>query len=87
MGKNIYNVGSEEMNYSKEDICERIKKYTGVYVHYADIGEDEDKRNYVVSYEKIKNMGFNTTISVETGIKELVNALRAVEYRTPYANV
>ena len=87
MAGNIYNVGSEEMNYSKEDICTLIRKHTGVYVHYADIGEDEDKRNYVVSYDKIRKTGYNTTITVEEGIEELAKALKAVEYRTPYANV
>ena len=34
------------------EICEMIKKKTNAYFHYADIGEDHDKRNYVVSYEK-----------------------------------
>ena len=87
MYNQVYNVGNEKMNYSKEDICEIIRNKTGAYIHYADIGEDVDKRNYVVSYEKIRKLGFETTISVEEGIDELKRALVAVEFKTPYTNV
>jgi len=87
MKNNIYNVGSEKMNYSKKDICELIKEKTGFYVHYADIGEDTDKRNYVVSYKKLNSLGYDTTISVEEGIDELVRALKAIKFKTPYSNV
>jgi len=86
MAKNIYNVGSEKMNYSKKDVCELIKEKTGMYVHYADIGEDMDKRNYVVSYKKINSLGYDTTIGVEKGVDELVRALKVIKFRTPYAN-
>jgi len=87
MAKNIYNVGSEKMNYSKKNICEIIKEKTGTYVHYADIGEDQDKRNYVVSYKKLNDLGYDTTIDVETGVTELVNALKVIKFKTPYSNV
>lgn len=87
MKNNVYNVGSEKMNYSKEQICEMIKERTGVYIHYADIEEDADKRNYIVNYDKIKQLGYTTTISVEDGINELIRALQAIEYKTPYTNI
>jgi len=86
MANNVYNVGSDKMNYSKEQICELIEKQTNVYVHFADVGEDADKRNYVVSYEKINKLGYDTTITVEEGIKELISALEAIESRNPYSN-
>ncbi len=87
MVNNVYNVGSEKMNYSKEAICELIKKQTNVYVHYADVGEDADKRDYVVSYDKIKKLGFDTTITVEDGIKELAKVCSAVDFKSPYSNI
>lgn len=87
MVNNVYNVGSKKMNYSKENICELIKEQTDVYIHYADVGEDADKRNYIVSYDKINKLGFDTTITVEEGIKELVGVCKAVEYRNQYSNV
>lgn len=83
----IYNVGSNSMNYSKQDICELIKAQVDCYIHYADIGEDADKRDYVVSYEKINTLGFDTTIDVEAGISELVSSFAAVTFKTPYTNI
>jgi len=82
----VYNVGSEKQNYSKEYICELIKKETNAYIHYADVGEDADKRNYVVSYKKINDLGYFTKISVQEGIKELVNVCKVIEFRNPYSN-
>jgi nucleoside-diphosphate-sugar epimerase len=86
MNNNVYNVGSEKMNYSKEQICEMIRQQTNAYIHYADVGEDADKRNYVVSYKKINDLGFDTTITVEDGIEELTKVCNAIEFRNPYSN-
>lgn len=83
----VYNVGSETMNYSKEDICKIIEQQVKCYVHYADVGEDADKRNYVVSYKKINSLGYETTITVEAGVDELKRALQAINFKTPYTNV
>jgi nucleoside-diphosphate-sugar epimerase len=49
----VYNVGSEAMNYSKEDVALLIKEKVDYYLHFAEIGRDEDQRNYEVSYAKI----------------------------------
>jgi len=87
MKNSVYNIGSDEMNYSKEQICNFIAKKTQAYIHFAEVGEDVDKRNYTVSYKKINSLGFGTTIGVEEGIDELVKALRAISYKTPYTNV
>lgn len=87
MKGNVYNIGSDKMNYSKQDICEMIKKKTDAYIHYADVGEDKDKRNYVVIYEKVNKLGYDTTITVEEGIDELLNAYHAIEFKIPYMNV
>lgn len=87
MANNVFNVGDKRMNYSKEDICNMIEARTGAYIHYADIGEDEDKRNYVVSYEKIKKLGYSTSVTVQEGIDELIRSLPAIEFHIPYSNI
>lgn len=87
MRNKVYNVGSEKMNFSKKDICELIKKKTGAYIHYADVGKDADKRNYFVSYEKIKKMGFETVKSIDVGIDELITAVSLVQINNPYLNI
>jgi nucleoside-diphosphate-sugar epimerase len=83
----VFNVGSEEMNYSKAQVCEMIRRKVDYYLHCADVGEDEDRRNYVVSYQKIKSYGYNTTINLEQGIDELVRAAKALEAGNLYSNV
>ena len=87
MAGEVYNVGSESMNYTKEEICNSIKSKIDYYVHYADVGEDADKRNYQVSYKKINALGFKTTVSVDSGIDELAKASRILFAKTPYGNV
>jgi len=84
---NVYNVGDDSLNYSKKDICLMIQKYIDYYIHDADFEKDVDVRNYVVSYDKIKKTGFKSTISMEQGIKELVNGLQVISIYNPYSNV
>jgi nucleoside-diphosphate-sugar epimerase len=83
----VYNIGSEHMNFSKRDVCELIQKQIKCYVHYAEIGEDADKRNYVVSYEKVRKLGYSTKISLEDGVCELVRGFQVIGFKTPYSNV
>lgn len=87
MKNEIYNVGDESMNVTKEDVANLVKKYVKLYLHFAEIGTDPDMRDYEVSYEKIRSTGFVTAISLEEGIKELVNALRLIKQENPYSNV
>lgn len=87
MANNVYNVGSNSMNYSKKEVCELIKKeIPSVLFHYADIGEDVDKRNYKVSYEKINKIGFETTIGLEAGIKELIKSFQLIKIVSQFHN-
>ena len=52
-----YNLGYSEANLSKLELCNLIKKYIPQFVyHCSEIGEDPDKRNYVISNEKIMNL-------------------------------
>ncbi|MBS3078839.1 NAD-dependent epimerase/dehydratase family protein [Candidatus Pacearchaeota archaeon] len=68
----IYNLGNEKMNCLKKDIAKIIAKYTECEIEISRSGEDPDKRDYEVSYEKIRETGFNTCMSIEDGIRELI---------------
>jgi nucleoside-diphosphate-sugar epimerase len=83
----IYNVGSNKMNYSKEDICGAIKKKVDYYLHFAEIGCDLDQRDYVVSYDKLEKLGFKTSVSMEEGIDELIRVSQIVDTQSPFSNV
>lgn len=86
MRNSIFNVGDNSNNYSKEEIALKIKQRFDYYLHFADIGKDEDKRNYSVSYDKINALGFKASRTVDEGIKELIKACQIFEFRHPYKN-
>ncbi len=87
MKDQAYNVGSEHQNFSKEEIARLIQKHVRYYLHFAEVGKDEDQRNYEVSYQKINALGFQTTVSVEQGIEELIAAMQVIEVHSEYSNV
>lgn len=83
----VFNIGSENMNFSKAVICDLIQKQIPYYLHFADVDEDADKRNYAVSYAKVKALGYETSITVEQGIDELVRSFQAIDISHPFSNV
>ncbi len=82
-----YNVGLSNANLSKSELCERIQQQVrGFYFSEAAVGEDPDKRNYIVSNAKIEATGFQPQFSLDAGITELLKAYQVVK-RSQYANV
>ena len=72
-----YNVGLDAANISKEQLALTIKTFVPeLLIHAAAIGSDPDKRNYVVSNEKIKRKGFEARHSLEEGIQQLLKCFR-----------
>lgn len=68
-----YNVGLSDANLSKLELCAKIKEQLPDFVYFeAPIGEDPDKRDYIVSNEKIERTGFKPIYSLEEGIRELI---------------
>ncbi len=87
MKDNIYNCGDNSLNASKMEIADMIKRKIDFYFHAADIGKDEDARNYEVSYDKLSATGYRTEISLEQGIDEMIRAFHVIQIRNPYSNV
>lgn len=82
-----YNVGLSDANLSKMELCEEIKKQIPnfVFVESA-IGEDPDKRNYIISNEKIEKTGFKPQVSLQDGIVELKKAYQILK-RNQFSNI
>lgn len=87
MSKQIYNPGDESLNITKRDLATLIAKQTGAKFHFAEVGHDGDQRDYEISFDKIKKLGYQTGISLEYGIRELADASKAMRFRNPYSNV
>ncbi len=75
-----YNVGLSNANLSKRELCEMIKTFLpSLYIHHAPIGEDPDKRDYIVSNEKLEKLGWSAQYSLEHGIRELISAYSIIK--------
>jgi nucleoside-diphosphate-sugar epimerase len=73
MGDQTYNVGLNDTNLSKLELCAQIKRHIPSFVYLeAPIGEDPDKRDYIVSNDKIYRTGFKPEYSLDMGIRELI---------------
>jgi len=69
----VYNVGLSDANLTKEELCERIKEQIPSFTIFSDESfEDPDKRNYVVSNEKIEETGWKPKYTLDDGIEELI---------------
>ncbi|WP_454021068.1 NAD-dependent epimerase/dehydratase family protein [Azospirillum sp. Marseille-Q6669] len=72
-----YNVGLSDANLSKWELCERIRAQLPTFVFLeAPIGEDPDKRDYIVSNERIEATGYKPAHGLDDGIRELVKGYR-----------
>jgi nucleoside-diphosphate-sugar epimerase len=81
-----YNVGLDAANLSKGELALKVKEYVpGFYIHCAPIGQDPDKRNYIVSNQRLREAGFAARRSLDDGIQELLKGY-AMEGLAMYRN-
>lgn len=70
-----FNVGLSTANLSKLELAEKIKQYIPSFVIKQDeFKEDFDKRNYIVSNEKLEKLGWKPIFDLDYGIKQLIHA-------------
>jgi nucleoside-diphosphate-sugar epimerase len=82
-----YNVGLDDANLSKLELCAVIKKHLPKFVYLeAPIGEDPDKRDYIVSNARIAATGFRPEWSLDRGIRELIKGYTILR-NSIYSNV
>ncbi len=82
-----YNVGLDDANLSKLELCNIIQKHLPNFVYLeAPIGEDPDKRDYIVSNARLASTGFIPQWSLDRGIKELIKGFTILR-DSRYANV
>lgn len=82
-----FNVGLDSANLSKEELALKIKEYIpNFYIHFAEVGSDPDKRNYIISNQRIKDSGFIAKRSLDEGIRELIQGYKMIHNST-FTNV
>jgi nucleoside-diphosphate-sugar epimerase len=80
-------VGLEDANLTKLELCAVIQKHLPKFVYLeAPIGEDPDKRDYIVSNQRILATGWKPAHSLDAGILELIKGYTILK-NSAYANV
>jgi nucleoside-diphosphate-sugar epimerase len=84
-----FNIGLNEANISKHELCTIIKEYIPNFAFIeSEIGKDPDQRNYIVSNEKINARGFVAQTGMREGIQELIKALQILKrHNQSFSNI
>jgi nucleoside-diphosphate-sugar epimerase len=83
-----YNVGLSDANISKAELCERIRAAVpDFHVFESEFGKDPDKRDYIVSNDKIEALGYKPRHSLDDGIRELVKTYTMVRTAGTFDNL
>lgn len=82
-----YNCGLSDANLSKNELCEKIKEHIPSFMYIeAPVGTDPDKRNYLVSNERLESMGWRPRYTIDDGIEELIKVYSIIKNNI-YGNV
>lgn len=82
-----YNAGLDKANLSKEELAIKVREYIpDFFIHFSEIGSDPDRRNYIVSNQRLRDAGFEAKYSLDDGIRELIKGYRLLG-RSPRKNI
>ena len=81
-----FNIGNETMNYTTRKIAMMLRDKVDYYLHEADVAADLDKRDYEVSYQRARALGYEPEIDMNAGLDELISVLRHVKVASPWRN-
>lgn len=74
-----FNVGLSTANLSKFELANKIKEYVpGLVIKEDNFKEDFDKRNYIVSNEKLESKGWSPNYDLDYGIKQLISSYKMI---------
>ena len=87
MNGRTYNCGLSEANLSKLELCERIAQHIPGFTYLeAEVGEDPDKRNYIVSNSRLEAIGWKPVYTLDDGIEELKKVFTIIK-NNKYSNI
>jgi nucleoside-diphosphate-sugar epimerase len=81
----VFNLGTPDGNYTKDEIVGLVlKRMPETVVEYKDLTFGGDMRDITVSFEKIRReLGFETTLNVDDGVREVLHVLKSGLIRDP----
>lgn len=86
MKSKAYNCGLSDANLSKIELCEKIREHIPSFTFFeSEINKDPDKRNYIVSNDRLESTGWKPKYSLDDGIEELIKTYNIVKNKS-FAN-
>lgn len=82
----VYNVGGNNLNYSKREIADLIKQKVDYNIIDSDM-RDKDIRHFIINFDKIASNGFKPQKTVEEGINELIKVFNFYEYYSHFKTI
>lgn len=82
----IFNAGGNNLNFSKEEITDKIKQEVEFSVINSEL-KDKDLRHFIVNFDKIEKLGYRPVKMVEDGISELIRIYGFYEYFSHYRTI
>jgi nucleoside-diphosphate-sugar epimerase len=83
----VYNAGLDGANLSKGELALKVKQHVPrFHIEASELGKDPDKRNYIVSNQRLREAGFQASRSLDDGIRELLKGYRMMG-RHPFKNI
>jgi nucleoside-diphosphate-sugar epimerase len=74
-----FNVGNDSINMNKLQLAKKIQQHTPVEIIRAEFTQDPDKRDYIVSSQKIYNLGFECIYDLDVGIQQLIKMYKLID--------
>lgn len=78
MKNNVYNLGNDNVNMTKLDLVKKVCEYTGAEFTISNDKTDPDKRDYLVSSQKLYDTGFTPSYDLNYGIKEMIEVCNSL---------
>tara|TARA_A100001515_G_scaffold59201_1_gene46779 strand:- start:14467 stop:15396 length:930 start_codon:yes stop_codon:yes gene_type:complete len=74
-----YNVGNDAINMNKLQLAEKIKEHLPLEIIKAEFTQDPDKRDYIVSSQKIYDAGFECKYDLDDGIRQMIKTYQLID--------
>lgn len=82
----IWNAGGNSLNFSKDEIAEKIRRKVEFSIVNSEL-RDKDLRHFIVNFDKIEKLGYKPARTVEDGIDELIRIYGFYEYYSHYRTI
>lgn len=81
-----FNIGDESMNFTKKEVALKIQEIQDYTLIESEIGTDQDKRDYEISYTKFKETGFKIEYDLDRGIRDLLKVIPLLKFKNSFYN-